>query len=157
MTQPVRMRLSRAAGFKLQTASRALNGLDAVHVGRPGKLGNPFVVSEHGTRQECVEWQALLLAGFFSLAGPPIAAQRAHRDAVLKALPGLKGKNIACWCRLDGGPCHGDTLLRLANAKRRPVPVERLVPSLKDALRPVCATVDGRRAAPSSPAKRRSR
>jgi hypothetical protein len=28
----------------------------------------------------------------------------------------LKGKNLACWCPLDG-PCHADVLLRVANAK----------------------------------------
>ncbi|WP_324292388.1 DUF4326 domain-containing protein [Breoghania sp.] len=27
----------------------------------------------------------------------------------------LAGKNLACWCSLDG-PCHGDVLLRLANS-----------------------------------------
>ncbi len=27
----------------------------------------------------------------------------------------LRGKDLACWCRLDGRPCHADVLLRLAN------------------------------------------
>jgi Domain of unknown function (DUF4326) len=27
----------------------------------------------------------------------------------------LRGKNLACWCRLDR-PCHADVLLELANA-----------------------------------------
>ena len=27
----------------------------------------------------------------------------------------LRGKNLACWCPLDG-PCHADALLRIANA-----------------------------------------
>jgi hypothetical protein len=27
----------------------------------------------------------------------------------------LRGKNLACWCRLDA-PCHADVLLELANA-----------------------------------------
>ena len=26
----------------------------------------------------------------------------------------LKGKNLACWCRLDQ-PCHADILLKIAN------------------------------------------
>ncbi|WP_174851684.1 DUF4326 domain-containing protein [Youhaiella tibetensis] len=26
----------------------------------------------------------------------------------------LAGRNLACWCSLDG-PCHADTLLRIAN------------------------------------------
>jgi hypothetical protein len=28
----------------------------------------------------------------------------------------LKGKNLACWCKLDE-PCHADFLLRLANSR----------------------------------------
>ena len=27
----------------------------------------------------------------------------------------LHGKNVACWCPLEEGRCHGDTLLKLAN------------------------------------------
>jgi Domain of unknown function (DUF4326) len=27
----------------------------------------------------------------------------------------LRGKNLACWCKL-GNPCHADVLLRWANA-----------------------------------------
>lgn len=30
------------------------------------------------------------------------------------ALPELRGKNLACWCR-SGEPCHADVLLELAN------------------------------------------
>ena len=40
MIAPVRMRLSRAKGFNLQAASRAINGLPAVNCARPGKWGN---------------------------------------------------------------------------------------------------------------------
>jgi hypothetical protein len=28
----------------------------------------------------------------------------------------LRGKNLACWCRLDE-PCHADVLLEMANAE----------------------------------------
>lgn len=42
MTTPVRLQLSRRKGFDLQAASRAVNGLDAVNVARPGRWGNPF-------------------------------------------------------------------------------------------------------------------
>ena len=27
----------------------------------------------------------------------------------------LRGKNLACWCPLDG-PCHADILLKIANS-----------------------------------------
>ncbi len=37
-----------------------------------------------------------------------------HADDLKKALPGLRGKNLACWCPI-GSPCHADVLLELAN------------------------------------------
>ena len=42
MSMPVRLRLSRQRGFNLQAASRAINGMPAVSVARPGPWGNPF-------------------------------------------------------------------------------------------------------------------
>jgi hypothetical protein len=35
--------------------------------------------------------------------------------ALLLDISALRGKNLACWCRL-GEPCHADILLELANA-----------------------------------------
>ena len=29
----------------------------------------------------------------------------------------LAGRDLACWCPLDGGPCHGDVLFALANSR----------------------------------------
>lgn len=29
----------------------------------------------------------------------------------------LRNKNLACWCRVDGKPCHTDVLLKLTNRK----------------------------------------
>lgn len=34
---------------------------------------------------------------------------------VAEAMETLRGKDLACWCKL-GEPCHGDVLLELANA-----------------------------------------
>jgi hypothetical protein len=31
----------------------------------------------------------------------------------------LRGKNLACWCPLDG-PCHADVLLELSNRALEP-------------------------------------
>jgi hypothetical protein len=67
MTAPVRLRLSRARGFDLQAASRALNGLPALNVARPGPLGNPFVVGHDGDRAECVRLFEVLLGGYIAL------------------------------------------------------------------------------------------
>jgi hypothetical protein len=35
------------------------------------------------------------------------------RQRILDGLPGLRGKNLACYCP-EGSPCHADVLLRLA-------------------------------------------
>jgi hypothetical protein len=40
-----------------------------------------------------------------------------HRQCLLNALPALRGKNLACWCK-PRDPCHGDVLLEIANAGR---------------------------------------
>lgn len=36
------------------------------------------------------------------------------REHLLANLSELRGKNLACWCRLDQ-PCHADVLLEKAN------------------------------------------
>ena len=37
-----------------------------------------------------------------------------HRNAIIQRLPGLRGKNLACWCK-QGLPCHADILIESAN------------------------------------------
>jgi hypothetical protein len=100
LTNPVRLQLSRRKGFDLQEHSRSVNGLEAISVARQGKWGNPYRVGIGGwSAQNCVD---------------------AHRREIVKnarsmsQLTELKGKNLACFCALDE-PCHGDTLLELAN------------------------------------------
>jgi len=109
MTTPVRLRLSHAKGFDFQAHSRAINGLPAINVARPGPWGNPFVVGKDGTRAECVKLHRKMLEGMIDISCP--ATFVAHRKDRLSA---LTGHNLACWCALDGGHCHGNTLLELA-------------------------------------------
>lgn len=108
--KPRRVQLSRAKGWRMPE--------NTVSVARPGPLGNPFVVGKDGTREYCVELYRALLSGFFCLsATPSIEEQRATVAAVRALLPGLRGKNLACWCQNDGKPCHADVLLELANGE----------------------------------------
>lgn len=103
-----RIRLSRAKGFRLPEG--------AINCARPGPLGNPFVVGEHGTRAECVSLYALMLGGILCLSsGPTVEQQRKASAAVWANLGALKGHDLACWCALDGKPCHVDVILALAN------------------------------------------
>jgi len=103
MTRPCRLRLSRQKGFRLQTLSRKSNGLDCVIVARPSKWGNPFVIGQDGTRDQCVAQFSIWLNA------PGQAAYRA------RAREHLQGRNLACWCPLEAR-CHADVLLALANA-----------------------------------------
>lgn len=115
MIKPIRMQLSRAKGFNLQAASRAINGLAAINIARPGPWGNPFTVGEDGARPHCIALFVGLLDGRYSLlARAPLEAQR---DFVVHAADHwktLKGKNLACWCGSKLA-CHGDPLLERAN------------------------------------------
>ena len=112
---PVRIQRKRSKGFRLKNASP--NGLPVVSVARPGPWGNPFIVGRDGTRARCVELYRYLLAGLICLTQTPSPdEQRTALDYVIKNIGKLRGKNLACWCRLDGKPCHGDPLLEIANA-----------------------------------------
>lgn len=71
---------------------------NTVSVCRPGKFGNPYIVGKDGTPAECV----------FKF--------RRYIDVFLdnEAFAELRGKNLACWCKLDQ-PCHADVLLEVSN------------------------------------------
>lgn len=90
--------------------------INTVSVARPGPLGNPFAVGVDGTREECVNLYRQLMAGRVCLTSVvTVESQLKARAAVIERLPDLRGKNLACWCRLDGKPCHADVLMELAN------------------------------------------
>lgn len=120
---PQRVRLSRAKGFSLQVAYPG-----AINVARPGPLGNPFVVGRDGTRAECVSLYALLLGGFLCLSsGPSIEEQKRASAAAWARREELRGRDLACWCAVDGKPCHADVLLALANEDHRSGLLDRFV------------------------------
>jgi hypothetical protein len=104
MGKPIRLRLSRKKGFNLQEHSLATNGLPAVNCARPSRWGNPFKVGVHGTAQQCVD-------SFRYIVG---------HEVVQGGLSDLKGKNLACYCKLDE-PCHADVLFELANQDTKEV------------------------------------
>ena len=98
---PVRVRLSRRRGWRMPP--------NTVSVARPGRWGNPHPVGpcplcgvEHSAEDAVREFEAELMM--------PMNYQA--RDAVWRE---LRGKNLACWCRLDATWCHADVLLRIAN------------------------------------------
>lgn len=93
---PDRIQLRRTKGWRMPP--------NTVSVARPTKWGNPFwVTSRHPIELEAsVEY-------YRNWLNEPIQAD------LRNALSELRGKNLACWCPLDGKPCHADVLLELAN------------------------------------------
>jgi hypothetical protein len=88
----------------------------AVYVGRgaPGlpasRYANPHRI---GPCRRCgtVHDRAAAVAAYEQdLAGEPALLERARRE--------LRGRDLACWCRLDLS-CHADVLLRVVNPEVR--------------------------------------
>ncbi len=107
--KPVRVRLSRKKGWKLPP--------DTVSVARPGRWGNPFSVAPElapgtpvGTRYTAMPTVAEAVAAYRRW----IERDPAGREVARQARRELRGKNLACWCPLDG-PCHAEVLLDIAN------------------------------------------
>lgn len=85
---PARIRRRRLRGWRMPAG--------AVYVGRPTKWGNVFLPAED----------------------PDLSRYRAYLKTEIATgrlnLEELRGRDLACWCRLDR-PCHADVLLELSN------------------------------------------
>ena len=74
---------------------------DAVYIGRGSKWGNPFRIGIDGDRAAVIAKYETWLCS---------------QHHLLRALDELRGRNLLCFCAPK--VCHGDLLLRLANASR---------------------------------------
>ncbi len=95
---PQRIQRRRSRGWRMPE--------DTVYVGRLpnglGGWGNPFIVSEHQTRQQAVDnFRRALLEGRLQFSVAQVRRE-------------LAGRDLACWCP-PSAPCHGDVLLEIAN------------------------------------------
>lgn len=104
--KPIRLQLSRQAGFNVQALSRRTNGLPAIVVNRRSRWGNPHHIGfcpvcgvEH-TREEAIA---------------EFKAECASEEVRERVRSELRGHNLACNCRADEA-CHADHLLEIANA-----------------------------------------
>lgn len=96
---PIRVQRKRTKGWRMPD--------NTLYVGRPTKWGNPYLV---GTQ--------------LASNRPPLSAEDAmiaygeafSRLSKLRKLniEELRGKNLACFCKLSE-PCHADVLLEIAN------------------------------------------
>jgi hypothetical protein len=89
---PQRIQLKRTKGWRKPE--------NTVVVSRPSPFGN----YAGSTRQAFEEDLA--------------AMSNADRAFFMDKVETLRGKNLACWCKI-GAPCHADVLLELANAPYR--------------------------------------
>lgn len=102
----VRIQLSRRAGFSLDAASRAVNGLPAKKVDRTTMFGNQFRLGKATPGERAIvveryrEW----------LTGPSLNARYMRRQIRQR----LAGFNLACWCPAAAA-CHADALLEIVN------------------------------------------
>lgn len=93
---------------------------NTVYVGRPTRWGNEFEATAGVSRKEAVHRFVLHIASYFGWVEREVAKAfhplPVHSTEFRDWLKPLRGKNLACWCPLDGEPCHADVLLELANA-----------------------------------------
>ena len=97
---PHRVQLRRTKGWRMPA--------DTVKIDRTTRWGNPFSPTECGSIAEAVARHARWMRGELAApdgSTPPSDAELQHE---------LRGKNLACWCPMDG-PCHADLLLKIAN------------------------------------------
>jgi len=90
---------------------------DAVYVGRPSAFGNPFRASDPDLAARMFRcWLTGSVRSAPLLECRQVMSGRLEpvRQEMLRALPMLRGRDLACWCRTNR-PCHADVLLELAN------------------------------------------
>lgn len=120
---PRRVKLSRKKGWRMPE--------NTVSVGRPGRWGNPFAPPYVWPELAVELFRDMMTWGFNPaklkhLSDADFAKVREAMRAwslrlnygnehIHAAKTELRGKNLACWCKLDE-PCHADVLLELANS-----------------------------------------
>lgn len=130
---PERVQLRRTKGWKMPP--------NTVIVDRRTVFGNPSACRKHGCKRNpcaccdmsgedycCLDvFREYVMSGLegrpsrtatFNVACDAVAGYP-HRTELIRRLPELRGKNLACWCALNR-PCHADVLLELANEAHCP-------------------------------------
>ena len=110
-----RIKLRRTKGWRMPP--------NTIVVTRPGAFGNPFTPEqcrEAGYTGTDTEIKERCVEAFRAWLGPHWrenwdgSESEKRRENILRRLPELRGKNLACWCK-QVDACHGDVLLELAN------------------------------------------
>ena len=101
--EPRRVQLRRTKGWRMPP--------NTVKVDRSTRYGNPFRVGGPGVpdvRTSIERFERAFRSGELTRDDPDSPFTPARLRAA------LRGRNLACWCPLDG-PCHADLLLKIAN------------------------------------------
>ena len=122
--KPIRIQRKRTKGWKMPN--------NTVYVGRPGKWGNPLKLDGDCIYINASYRRKILGVWVFYKIGDIVdliylygklwdGTKFYNQDLQFWAdkfkeldLNELKGKNLACWCKI-GTPCHSDVLLEYAN------------------------------------------
>jgi hypothetical protein len=114
MEVPRPVQLSRMAGWRKPP--------NTVSVARPTIFGNPFRPGRYSMEMAIAFHRAWLEAetaeelGYTGTAAEMLNTRRAE---VMRRLPELRGKNLACWCPCpdpyERDRCHRAVLMELAN------------------------------------------
>ena len=93
-----RVQLSRRKGWRMPPAT--------VNVARPTAWGNPFRIGDRAPDGSVIASREAAVALYRQFVDAPPTGH---------CYDELRGKDLACWCPLDG-PCHADVLLERANS-----------------------------------------
>lgn len=114
---------------------------DAVICDRTTDLGNPYLIErvecEDGQRGKCWQVRRRDARAFQHFDTKRDAAACAVEQfgfyvensimpdalSIRAAIPGLRGRDLACWCGPDD-PCHVDAILAFANPAPLPAPTQ---------------------------------
>lgn len=69
-----------------------------IYIGRGSKWGNPFVIGEHGSRDEVIELYRHYLWKQIKIG-----------KITMEDLKALQGKKLGCFCKPKS--CHGDVIV----------------------------------------------
>ena len=109
MTTPIRIQRQRTKGWKMPP--------NTVYVGRPTQWGNPYKagdIIEALFSTEAVDVLAVERVVITAQKAVDLFEARLTRWSKGHIRAHFRGKNLACFCRLDQ-PCHADVLLKIAN------------------------------------------
>lgn len=81
--------------------------IDTEYVGRPGPLGNPFILGQDGTREQVIaKYRTWLQALWFDDCGPN--PQKTELTRLIDLYKDKGTLTLVCWCAPKA--CHGDVI-----------------------------------------------